>query len=164
METMKRRERRTRRHAERLGVRALRGTGKIRDVADVLGRSPGRAGHNMKDEAHPTVRDFVSLVLTMSGSSAIRLRPVLEALEEAVELNDILRAPTATLIDRGLYLLDHENDVGAHEDRLSMVGAGHSDALREVAEVSRELAAIIDELAARAVDLHALYRERAAAA
>ena len=44
----------------------------------------------------------------------------------------------------------------------ALTGYGHSEALRRVSSASLELAAIIDELDCRGVDLHALYREQGA--
>lgn len=162
---MKRRAEHGRRHAERLAKRSLREAGTRRAVARAVGRPESTVRHETTSRANPELAKALELTIVLNGHPGTSGRPIVEAMLEAVELSDIVTAEDATLVERGLYLLDHEDQLEASENRAARAGASarYADALRSEASVQMELAAIIDELAYRRIDLLELYRAKARA-
>lgn len=163
IKTRTKRRYRAARHIERSAKRALRDAGARSEVARTLGRSISTISHEVSDRCHPTLKAaFDTLLLVVDGPKTTG-RAFAEAATELVELVEIVQADDAVLIERGLFLMDHENKVDAVEDCRSLHGpVAHSDALRKVASVAAELASILAELWERGIDLHALNREVAA--
>lgn len=161
--TTKTRHRRVR-HAEQLARRSLKEAGSRRDVAGALGRSESTVSHEVTDRSHPTLTAAFDVFLQLNQYPGVSGRAFAEAAMEAVELRDIIEAETEVLVERGLYLMDAENNSDAVEDRASMVGPlEHAEALRVHASKAMYLAMILDALRYRNIDLHALYREQGAA-
>jgi hypothetical protein len=154
---------RARRHAQRLGRTAIRDAGTRTDVARALGRSRSTVSHEATTRSHPELAKALEITILLNGSRGTSARALSEAMAEAVELSDIVTAEDATLITRGCYLLDREDLLEANENRAAKTGAGYSEALRAEASAQMELAAILDELDYRGVDLLALHRSGARA-
>lgn len=162
MEQARARQTRVGQHADRLGRWALRNAGPLRAVASAIRKEKSTVGHYVTDKVHPTLRPALGVLLNLLGNPGVNGRACVDAFNEALELSDIILEETPRLIERGLFLMRWENELGFREDVASLSGCGHSEALRRVASASNELAQIIDELQYRGVDLHELYRVHAA--
>lgn len=152
---------RSARHLERRSRHAIRWAGPRTAVAKALGKSLSAVSHEANDRANP---DVLVLLKALTECTETTARSFAEAVAEVVELREIIEARDAVLIERGLYLMDRENESCAHEDRAALLGVTeHAESLRRHGSDVLELASILDELAFRGVDLHALYRAKAAA-
>ncbi len=141
----------------------MRDSGRRTDVAAALDRSLSRVSHEATKQVNPVLRDALGMLLGLIDGEGCSPYAFAEVVSEIIELRDITEAETDTLIVRGLRLLEWENQIGLTEDLASLTGHGHADALRRVAMASNELAAILDELELRGVDLHELFRAQAVA-
>ena len=164
MEKTRKRKVRIKRHAERFARDVIRRAGKQADVGRAIDKRPGTLGHYCTDRPHPVLVEAFEVLIQLNGTPGVSAQAFAEAASELVELSDIVTADTPVLIERALYLLEWENEVGWREDQASMVGKGeHAKWLRVVASASSELASLLDELRYREVDAHELFRERGAA-
>lgn len=159
--TVRQQETRRQRHTAQLAQRAIREAGTPTRVGHAIGRSLSTASHYATDKVHPEFRDAFTVLLNLSQHPGVSGRAYAEAVSEAVELDEIVPAEAETLVARGLYLLEEENRRDSVEDDASMVSPPeHAAALRAHRDAASELAAILDELWFREIDLHALYRAR----
>lgn len=165
METTRRTEHRRERHATRLARRSIGEAGGPTKVGKALGRSTSATCHDAKDREHPDLRAAFDLLVRLNAHPEVSGRAFAEAVQEAVELAEIVHAEDGVLIERGVWLLEEENARDAREDSDSLLGpAAHAEALRRHASVAAELASILDELAFRGIDLHQQYAQRRNAA
>lgn len=159
MDTTRRRERRRTRHSTKLARRSIGEAGSPTQVGKALDRSPSTVCHEAKDREHPALRDAFAVLVRLDAYPGVSGRAFVEACAEAVELSEIVHAEDATLIERGVWLLDEENRRDGEEDSDALVGPErHAEALRRWVSIASELAAILDELVFRGIDLHAEYR------
>lgn len=143
----KKRLRRTRTHATRLAQRAIREAGTRRDVAVALGRSQSTVSHETTSRAHPELVKALEAVMLLNRGRATTARALIEGLDEALELRDIILEDAARLIARGRVLVEKVNQRDAHADTAALLGdAEHAEALRSLGSACFELAAIEDEL------------------
>ena len=149
-------------HATALAQRAIRDAGPRRAVAAALGRSESTVSHEARTpgRAHPDLQRAFELLLALSAHPGVSARAFAEAAAEVVELRELVAAETKALVERGLYLLDREDDLECAENRTAKRGGDYAGALRAEGWAQIELAQIIDELAPRGVDLMAEYRRR----
>lgn len=163
MEKTRKRLGRTERHARRLARRSLREAGPLADLSRATGRAVGTLGHDITDRMHPDLVRAYRILLNLNGHPGVNGRPFAECVTEAVELSDIVVAEDATLLARGLHLLDREDQLEALENAAAKSGVGYAEALRAEASAQMELAAIIDELTYRGIDLLGVHRAKAVA-
>ena len=79
-------------------------------------------------------------------------RAFAEAATELVELAEIIQADDSTLIDRGLFLLQHENQVDAIEDCRSLLKL-YADTDRASAEVKQIAEEHLDRIDSKIAEL-----------
>lgn len=164
METTRRTERRRERHARRLNQQAIRGAGSPTKVGDALDVTRTAVCHWTSDRVHPALREAFGVLLRLDAHPDVSGRAFGEAVNEAVELSEIVHASDEVLVARGLYLLAHEDSTCMEEDQAAMVGPeAHAAALRKHGVVVMELATIMDELLYRGINLHAEFRAQAVA-
>jgi hypothetical protein len=128
-------------------------------VAAALGKSLSAISHEVTTRCNPTFARAFALYLALDAPNTSG-RAFAEAVQEARELRDLITAETATIIARGIFLLDREDELEGAENRSAKGGRGYAEALRAEGWAQIELAGIIDELEHRAVDLLGLYRSK----
>lgn len=162
--TTKRREHRRSRHATRLARESIAHAGTPTNVGKALDRATSTVCHEAKDRENPVLRDAFALLVRLNAHPDVSGRAFAERVTEAVDLAEITEADTDTLIARGLWLMPEENASDSVEDNASYLDPHtHAEALRKHASIASELAAILDELDYRGVNLHALYASKVAA-
>lgn len=165
METTQRNERRRDRHVRRLSQRALREAGTPTNVGRALGKAQSTISHESTTRTNPTIQAALELLIRLRQHPDVDPTALRLAMDEALDLEDLTLADDETLIARGLWLMPEENRSDALEDDASYLDPHtHAEALRRHSRIAAELAAILDELAYREIDLHQLYFESRAAA
>lgn len=164
MDSTKRRERRRDRHVRRLAQTAIREAGTPTKVGDALGVAPSTACHWTGMRTCPELRDALTLMIRMRQHPDVDWRAVRRAMDEAFDLEDLTAADDETLVARGLYLLEREDELEAAENRAAKTGVRYWDACRDEGWCQIELAQIGVELGYRGIDLLAVHRARSGAA
>ena len=156
-------KRRDRRYTEaRARAQRVLYAGPNKAVAEVLGISKSRACHLRTDEVCTALRDTMTFMLGAVAHPDVDALAVLEAFEAAYEAGALMDAEVERLTADGLRLIDLEAERDGLEDRDAVVGGlTHADSLGQCWPIQRRLEWVIRELAARGVDLHAVYRARA---
>lgn len=163
MEQTRRLVRRMDRHADRLARHALAEAGPRNRVALALGKSESTISHEVTDRVNPELRDAFRIFLNLNGHPGVSGRAFADAVNEAIELSEIVLADTDTLLARGVHLLSQKAGLVIGEIEASHTGDGHSAVLRKLGSVLLELAAITDELATPergSISLQAHFRGR----
>ena len=164
MHKTKERRLRTERHSKRLAREVLRRAGTQEAVGRATNKSPGTIAHYQNDRPHPVLVEAFDILISLNGTPGVSAQAFAEAVNELVELSDIVTADDAVLIERALYLLRFEDEAGFHEDQAAMISEeAHAKELRVVASASAELASLLDELRYRNIEMHELRRARARA-
>lgn len=149
------------RHARRLAMEALDRAGSRTAVAGALGVARTTISHECTSRPNRTLEAFFDLFLNVNTCPDTTARAIADAVNEALEVRELMGADTATLIERGVYLVEQENRLDAIEDTASLRSTtSHAAAGKAHGSALFELAAIEHELLARRVDLLAVYRER----
>lgn len=149
------------RHARRLAMEALDRAGSRTAVARALGVARATISHECTSRPNRTLEGFFDLFLNVNACPDAAARAIADAVNEALEVRDIISADTETLVERGVYLVEQENRLDALEDTASLRSTlSHAAAGKTHASALFELAAIEHELLVRRVDLLAVYRER----
>lgn len=149
------------RHSLRLAQQSIAYAGTRTDVARALGRDRSTVSHECTTRSHPVLAAAFDLFLGLVDSPGVSGRAFAEAAAEAVELREVVAEETAKLVERGLFLLDDLGRRLAGVYRQSLLGPlPHAESLRPLASVASELAAYLDELSLREVDLHQTVRIR----
>ena len=149
---------RAKRHARRLAQDSLRRAGTLKAVGQAMRppRTESTVGHYVTDRTHPDLKRAFELLVGLAGAEDVSARPFAEAALEAVELADIVRAETETLVERAIYLRRSEHTLEAAENESGQLGCpAYPAALRREAHAQLELASILEELAYRGVDFYA---------
>jgi len=158
MEATRARKIRMERHAARLAKEAMRYGGNPVAVARALGHARSTASHWGHDRPHRAVLDICNRLIAGSATDPIGL---MQAMDDAYELEAIVRAKTDALIHDGIVLLEKESEWDGREDEAALRGPiAHADALDQHRRTTRPLSLNLRELAERGEDLHAIYRAR----
>lgn len=156
-------ERRREQHARRLSQTALREAGTATEVGRALGKARSTICHEASTRTNATLQAAVDLMIRLRQHPGVDPAAVRRVLDEACDLEDLTAADDETLIDRGIYLMDAENETCRAEAVASLIGPeAHAEALRVHGWKAIELAQILTELGYRDIDLHAEYRARRA--
>jgi hypothetical protein len=143
----KKRVGRAERHAQRLARRAISEAGTRRDVAAALGRSENLVSSYATRFGFPELVKALTVLMLLFRGRATKARALLEALDEALELREIILEDTDRLIARGRVLIEKVNQLDARADTASLQSdEAHSGALRSLGSACFELAQIEDEL------------------
>lgn len=147
------------RHAARLAKDAIRYAGpSYRTIGAALGLAKTTVGHQTMDRPNRAVLDICTRLIAGSATDPIGL---MQAMDDAYELEAIVRAKTDALIHDGIVLLEKESEWDGREDEAALRGPiAHADALDQHRRITRPLSLNLRELAERGEDLHAIYRAR----
>lgn len=163
METTRRRERRRTDHARRISMAAMREAGSPADVGRALGKSPSTVRHERTSRTNPVIEAACDMLMRLRQMPGCDPAAIRRRLDEAMDLEDLTAADDETLIERGIYLIDHEDEVQAEENSACRMGGdGYWEACRKTGVLHTELSLIGIELAERGVDLLDTYRGRKA--
>jgi hypothetical protein len=158
MERTRLRKLRIERHASRLAHEAIRHAGTLRAVGAALGKAESTIGHEVTDRHNRAVLDVCVRLINGSATDPLAL---LQAMEDAYELECIAKASDERLTADGFVLLDVESARDGAEDLAALIGPlEHADALDRYRPIAKRLSLVERELAERGKNLHALYRRR----
>ncbi|MEM7416811.1 MAG: hypothetical protein AAF389_14995 [Gemmatimonadota bacterium] len=155
----------TKKRVADLGRRGIREAGSRERVAKVLGRSPSSVSYDSTTRTNPEVARFYREVLVPLAESptttARALAYATVAVVDAIEWHD---QPTATLVDRALYLMDRLPTYrqAVQDAAISGDDQAHAEAHEKYGTASTELGGIAHVLRARGVSLLEYYRRRKA--
>jgi hypothetical protein len=158
MEPTRLRKLRIERHASRLSHEAIRHAGTLRAVGAALGKAESTIGHEVTDRHNRAVLDICVRLIAGSATDPLAL---LQAMEDAYELSDLVAKDTERLIAEGIDAMAEESRLDGAEDDAGIIGGTvHADAIDRYRLVARRASLRIRELAERGVDIHGLYRQR----
>lgn len=161
MDKTKKRLDRAKRHARRLAMQALDDAGTRRAVADATDRDESTISHECTSRPNRVLHEAFAMEMMLDRHPATTGEPIRRAFYEARELHPILMADDETLVERAMYLIVQEDALEAAENGAAKTRDDYADALRAEGHAQIELAAIIDELEMRGLDVWDELRRRA---
>lgn len=152
---------RKRRHAEEGARRAQRDAGPRSAVAEARGKDASTVSHECTDRCDPELLRAYLIAIDLEEHPETTARPLVDAMDDMVELSGIVLQPDDSFIERGVYLIDLEHELDGLENVASMTSQlEHAAALRRYAPVVRELPLYLEEAELRGIDLTAEWRTR----